>query len=500
MSRKLPIVYSALLLTGVNLLLRFVATSFQVYLSALIGPAGIGLLQLILSVSGLALTAGIAGIRTTAMYITAEELGRGHRDHIPWVLTGCFAYCIATSGTLGLLLYYLAPWIAQHWISNMAALSSLRIYSAFLPVICLCGVMTGYFTAANRIGTLAAVEVCEQICTMTVTVIGLMTLPVRDMEYACRAVILGNCCGYVLTLSCLLILYFGHRSKEPRRLPVARRITSTAVPLALADDLKAGISSVENLMVPKRLALFSGIQDPLAVFGMVTGMVFPVLMFPAAILFSLAELLIPELARCAAVDSRPRIRYLIHKNLRITLLYGLFCGCLMHLLADDLCQWLYPGIGVTKYLLRFSWLVPMLYCDLIVDAMTKGLGQQKYCVRYNIVSNALDVILLFILLPRLGIRGYFISFLVTHLLNFGLSLRRLIKIGEIQLNIHFILMALLAAALSLFGASTFTGPVRRISAFCGLFFCISYFFGVMGKTDLLWLKNLLKPQKSLPLS
>ena len=48
MSRKLPIVYSALLLTGVNLLLRFVATSFQVYLSALIGPAGIGLLQLIL--------------------------------------------------------------------------------------------------------------------------------------------------------------------------------------------------------------------------------------------------------------------------------------------------------------------------------------------------------------------------------------------------------------------------------------------------------------------
>ena len=44
MSKKLPIFYSALMLTGVNLLLRFVGTSFQVYLSASIGAAGIGLL------------------------------------------------------------------------------------------------------------------------------------------------------------------------------------------------------------------------------------------------------------------------------------------------------------------------------------------------------------------------------------------------------------------------------------------------------------------------
>ena len=29
--------------------------------------------------------------------------------------------------------------------------------------------MTGYFTASNRIGTLAAVEVVEQLCSMAVT-------------------------------------------------------------------------------------------------------------------------------------------------------------------------------------------------------------------------------------------------------------------------------------------------------------------------------------------
>ena len=67
MRRKLPIFYSALLLTGVNLLLRLAGTSFQVYLSGRIGPAGIGLLQLVLSVGSFAIVAGIAGVRTATM-------------------------------------------------------------------------------------------------------------------------------------------------------------------------------------------------------------------------------------------------------------------------------------------------------------------------------------------------------------------------------------------------------------------------------------------------
>ena len=70
----MPIFYSALLLTGVNLLLRFAGTTFQVYISAALGPEGVGLLQLVLSVGSLAMVAGMAGIRTAAMYVTATIL------------------------------------------------------------------------------------------------------------------------------------------------------------------------------------------------------------------------------------------------------------------------------------------------------------------------------------------------------------------------------------------------------------------------------------------
>ena len=103
MPRKIPIIYNALLLTGVNLLLRFAGTGFQVYLSGTIGAAGIGLLQLVLSVGGLALTAGMAGIRTATMYLVAEELGKRRPENVCWVLSGCVRYSILCSGAVAVL-------------------------------------------------------------------------------------------------------------------------------------------------------------------------------------------------------------------------------------------------------------------------------------------------------------------------------------------------------------------------------------------------------------
>ncbi len=492
MRRSIPIFYSALLLTFVNLLLRFVGTSFQVYISASLGPAGVGLLQLVMSVGSLAMVAGMAGIRTATMYLTAEELGRGKPKNVTWVLSGCFLYSIACSGTIAALIYLFAPWIAEYWIGDLRTIEALRLFAAFLPTTCLCGVMTGYFTAANRIGTLAAVEVAEQLCSMGITMVALVFWAGSDPGKACQAVVLGGCAGACLTLLCLTALRLREHPQPGPRIPVGRRIGDAAVPLALADVLKSGINTTENLMVPKRLALNTLVAEPLAAFGMVSGMVFPILMFPACILFGLAELLIPELARCAAAGSRQRISYLVRRSLRVAMLYGtLFCG-LMFLLAEELCLGLYDSAEAGKQLRLYALLIPMLYCDAITDAMTKGLGQQKICVRYNILTSALDVIFLYILLPKYGMEGYFASFLLTHLLNFVLSLRRLLKITGEPLPFHVPALTASAAMISVWAASRLAAPLPRTAAFVALLGSLLCLLRVTGKEDIKWLMGMVK--------
>ena len=491
MGSNRPIFYNALLLTGVNLLLRLVSTSFQVFLSGKIGPAGIGLLQLVLSVGTLAITVGMGGIRTATMYLCAEVVGQKRMERMTWVLSGCILYSLLLSTATGILLYVFAPQIATLWVGEATVTSAVRLLACFLPVNCLCGVMIGHFTAINRITTLAAIEVAEQLGTMVFTVLLLNFWAGEDAVKACQSVIFGGGFGACFTLLCLLLLKGKNTQPHSQRTSVRKKLWETAVPLAIADNVKAGISTTENLMVPKRLALYPAESAPLAAFGMVCGMVFPVLMFPAAILFGLAELLIPELARCNAAGSTTRIRHLTERSFQLALLYGCLCGGILFLSAHSLCAKLYHTPEAGRFLRWFAILAPMLYCDAITDAMTKGLGQQKLCVRYNIITSALDVLLLFILLPRYGMAGYFLSFLLTHLLNFLLSIRLLIKlVGRIIRPQTSVLTGLCTLA-GVFVGLVLPGRLA-VAAFLLVFLSLLIVFGIVTEEDYWWVRGLIK--------
>ena len=491
MSKSTTIFRSALLLTAVNLLLRLAGTSFQVFLSSSIGAEGIGLLQLVLSVGGLALVIGTGGIRTATMYLCAEQLGRKRQENIMRILSGCLLYSILFSTLTACLLSSLAPKIAREWIGDLQTLPALKLFAVFLPCGCLCGVMTGYFTAERKIGTLAAVQVAEQILSMGIT-FALLTFWVRgNPGRACLSVVLGSSLGACMTLLCLVALRHRERGILGPPLPVALPLCRTGLPLALADTLRTGISTVENLMVPQRLRLNASVVSPLADFGTVTGMVFPVLMFPACILYALAELLIPELARCRAAESNRRVRYLMKRSLKSALLYSLIFSGLLFLLAEPLCLKLYGSADAGRYLRLYALLIPMLYCDAITDAMIKGLGQQTASVRYNILTNLMDVVFLYLLLPRYGMEGYFFSFLITHLVNFSLSLRRLLKITGVRIPVSVPLRAGIALSSALILGSLVSSVWMRIVSFLPALGAILSLLGILKQEDIRWLRGLI---------
>lgn len=422
------------------------------------------------------------------MYLTAGALGRKRPQNVVWILSAALIYSILCSGAVAAALFLLAPEIATLWIGDLQTSDAIRLLAAFLPVSCLCGVMTGYFTAANRIGTLAAVEVAEQLCSMAVTAAALILWAGDDTIRACQAVIIGSCAGALLTLACLVILRL--REKPPRGSPIAvtRELLDTAVPLALADDLKAGISTVENLMVPKRLALYTA--DSLALFGTICGMVFPILMFPAAILFGLTELLIPEMARCNAAGNKRRILYLMRRSLRLALVYGTLCSGILYLAAPQICLALYGSAQAGIYLRWFAPLTVMLYCDIVTDAMIKGLGQQKASVRYNILTSVMDVTFLFFLLPKHGVKGYFLSFLITHAVNFLLSIRRLMKITQQSISVLAPTATLACGVGAVVASAALDSPLLRCLSFAAILSCLLFMLRVLSKEDLQWIKGL----------
>jgi stage V sporulation protein B len=132
----------------------------------------------------------------------------------------------------------------------------------------------------------------------------------------------------------------------------------------------------------------------------------------------------------------------------------------------------------------------MLYCDAITDAMTKGLGQQKICVRYNILTSAMDVVFLYLLLPTYGMQGYFFSFLVTHLLNFILSLRRLMKITHMKLPLQIPAAGAVCAVCGVWVVSHLVSPVLQAVLYSVILMCLLYLGKIIRSEDVRWIKGL----------
>ncbi len=489
--------FSALLLTGGNLALQLVAVGFQVYLSGVVGAAGIGLIQLILSVNGLFFAVGSAGNRTCTTYLTARELGRRRPGGVRAALSGCFQYSLAWCLPAAFCLWRLAPWLGREWIGSTLAVPALRLCALLLPMRCLRGVLTGYLTSAGRIRDMVAVNFAEQLCVMVCTYLLLSRWAGGEGGRMCLAVVAGSGAGSLVSFCGLLVLCFLSLPPGGRDCPVPyRQVLKTALPLVLADGLRSSLNTIENLITPKRLALYAGTADALADYGLVCGMVFPVLMFPSAILLSLGELLTPELSRCAARGSRNRVEYLVRRSLHVALLFGLAAGGVLYSTAGALGELLYRSGEVGGYLRLYAIFVPMLYTDIVVDAMCKGLGQHGANARYNTLTSFLDVAGLWVLLPRLGLDGYYFSFAFSHIVNFSLSLRRLMKASGIRPSpgraVRAILCGLFACAVTaLLPQGEGLGGVLWSGSAYLLVLGLSWtLLRVTGREDAAWLRGL----------
>lgn len=475
------IAQNTLLLTLANFTMRGVSMLFQIYLTGQVGPAGIGLLQLILTVNALAVTVGTSGLRVAAMYLSAEEYGYRRLGGIRQAMQWCIGVGLVLSTLVGLFMAAAAPLLAKHWIQDLRALSSLRLLGFTLPLTCLSAILAGYFTASNQIKKLAAVEICDRIASAILTVFLLRAGPDGDLSHACVSIIGGSALaslGSNAVLLALLVRDFRRCGCHDQTSHMRQRLIRLCVPVALNDYLRSGLGTLEQFLIPYGLSRSSGSSHyrALAAYGTIHGMVFPVILFPSTALYSVADLMVPELARCSAQKNTKRIQFLTRTCLRMGSIYSVLAAGLFYVLADSIGLLLYNSPEAGRYLKWFSPLIPMLYLDCIVDGMHKGLGQQIYCVRVNTLTNLLDVLLLFFLLPRFGIHGYFFTYLCTHAINFSLSLWKLIILTRTAPDLFFMLKAAASTVLCVWYVGHFIPPVDKWDSLLisgGIFLIIS---------------------------
>ena len=438
MSNAKRLLFNTVLLTITSFVIRTVFVSFNVYLTNKIGADGIGLYELISSVYAMAITFSVAGIRLAAMRLVADNITlKKYSDRL--IIRRCLLYSFICGTIIAAIMMGAANLIGEKWIGDFRSVPSLKILSLSLPFASMAAALNGYFTSVGKLVRYTVVQFAEQIFKIVVTVFALRSALSYGLEASCVAIVSGITSAEIFSLICTYIVYrltSGKSSISDKPKEIWQRILRIALPDAVGSEMRSILMTVEHLLIPLGFKKSgSNPETALATYGIIHGMSLPLILYPSALLSSLSGLLVPEIAALHISGNKVRINYMIARVLHLTLLFSIGVAGIMYFNSESLSYAVYGNDKTYFYMQILSPLIPVMYMDMTVDGMLKGLDQQLSYMKYNIIDASVCVILVYFLVPIFSVRGYIIVVFVSEILNFVLSFRRLTMVSEVRISL-----------------------------------------------------------------
>lgn len=470
--QKSNLIKHTAIMTAVNLLIRSISVSFNAYLTQRIGSSGIGLFQLIMTFYSLAVTFSCAGIRLATTRVTVE-INTLKKNDMNKSLSMCVTYAGICGCVIGFILFVFSDFISIHWLSNEQTALPLRILSLSLPFVAMSSSLGGYFTAIEKIPQFSAVQLLEQLFKIAVVVSLISNSGYHSSAYACISVVAGMTAAEIFsfTLSSILKKITLQPKTDKSPLDIFRMLR-VALPDAAGTCIRSVLLTVEHMLIPKGFEKSGNSSSTaLAAYGNIHAVAMPLLLLPSAVLTSLSSLLVPDLAKRNEIGDTEGINASVSRNLKRTALFSILCAVIMAAFAPYISNFIYKTNEAVKYIRILSPLVPVMYLDIITDGMLKGLDQQVYSMRYNIIDSALCVGMVYFLLPKYAIKGYIFILYASEIINFYMSIGRLIKICDIRFfqahakdNSRLSRTKKCSDALSAYGYRTYRGREKRSQA------------------------------------
>ncbi|MCD7981599.1 MAG: oligosaccharide flippase family protein [Clostridiales bacterium] len=454
---KSSLISGALILTVTGIISRFIGFYYKIFLSREIGADGLGMYQLIFPIFALFLAVSSAGIQTAISRFCASC--RSEREAKGYLAAG-----LSVSVTLSILCVSLirtkADWFCQIMMEGMNAADLLMIMSwAILPAS-VHSCISGYYYGRKK----AMVPAVSQVFEQTVRVGGVWLLMqialsqgrTPSVSDAVWGIFIGEIGAalYCVTAVCFSGMrkangcspYFNKRNlRQPQyshtnicsknkerparkagiRLSIRyyRNLLSLAIPLT-ANRLVSSLSaSAESLLIPYSLRLFGYTgTDALSVYGILTGMVFSTIMFPAVVSNSLSVMLLPSISGACASGNLPLVNRIVRRTVETCILLGFLCTFGFLLGGDWIGSRLFGNTLAGVYLKTLCWICPFIFLGSTLGSVLHGLGRAGATLAINLSASLIRIAFIVCGIPVLGLKAYLWGMLVSQIFTSAVSL------------------------------------------------------------------------------
>ena len=417
---------------------------YRIILSRTIGSEGLGVYQAAYTVFAVFLTISASGLPVTLSRVISRHRAHANRHREQSAVTGAvlITLCISVPVTVVLFLFrnqfsavFADPRCADLFYILLAGLACTSVYS----------VIRGSFWGNKRFFAYSFIELVEEMIRIGVGIalILFVATDIYGANLAAVAVLISYLCSFAIAL-----VYFfmtGGKFRSPRG--ELKPLISSALPVTAMRTSSSLLSSLISVLFPLQLqAAGYTAARAMSEYGVVYGMVMPVMAIPCAFIGSIALVLVPELSENFYRGNQKQVQALTQRALKASLLascalipFYLVCG-------EDIGVMLYSNAASGKMLSVCALLLLPMSLTMISSSLLNSLGCEKHTLGIFLAGSAAMLACTFFL-PRYLAGGALLvgmacDTLITALLSL-LLLRK--KTGGLHTGTH---LAKLFAALA----------------------------------------------------
>lgn len=434
MSGKRALIRGTAILTITSFVTRFMGFFYRIFLGHTFGEENVGLYQLVFPVYALGISFSSAGTELALSRCVAQENAAGHPEKAKELLKTGLIFTFVLSCILTIFLQHNAHMTAISFLHDSRCEELLILLSYTFPFASIHSCICGYSLGLKQTKIPAVSQLFEQTFRILFVFLFCYYRTSHQLDLSISFAVVGLAMGEIFA-SCYCLYSIHHTaSKQVQNLLSAStfcihlsRLFRHAFPLTASRVLLNILQSIEAVSIPVFLQ-YSGMSSSLSlqVYGVLTGMALPCILFPSAITNAVSSMLLPTVAEIQEMKEKRRLQAIISKIACSCIFLGCFCCIFLLISGKWIGIFLFKSPLAGSFILTLSWICPFLYTNTVLLGMINGLGKTTFSFIINFLSLCIRIAGVCLFIPIWGINGYLTGLLISQIFLFLCCILRLI--------------------------------------------------------------------------
>ncbi len=447
---KQTIIKGTLILTITGILTKCLGFYNRIFLTRLIGVKELGTYQLIFPLYILGISFCCQGIATTITKHVSYLLGKKNDLDTRRVLRLGGFLSLLLSLLVSACFFFGCDFIATHILKNTDCRVLLKLLSPAVPFVAVKACINAFFIGHEKPLFSGSCQLIEQI--IRIGSVYLLAISYMQEQVDAKTAVLGVVIGEMGATLYAIICYMYFRKNQSQNnksqgkdMRISTKISASAgkksalmipmlkdiVPITSNNLIFTLFSSFEAIILPTFLfQYYNNADTSMEMYGIITGIVIPFLLFPATITNSLSTMLLPSISYACAKRDTEAIKKALVSSALFCIMLGSFACILYILFGKPICTFAFESTEAGTLLQLMGFLCPFIYLSTTLSSVMNGIGYATQNLIYNILGISVRILCIVFFVPHFGIHAYICGMFGSYLLHNILTITKLASLNS----------------------------------------------------------------------